>query len=1026
MKKLNMKKNNAGIIGESVSNFFARSIKGKLICFALLIGIIPTLTIGALSYYMTSESMREAASEKLQVANALTNQRLLVYFESIGQQVNLAATGNTIYDALLDCEEAFKEDGNTIGMEWSYQNAKYRSSLINIASNYGYEDIMLVTTDGDVVMSILQSSELGENLRNGDLKDSPAARCFSTALRTVSLVDFEPYAPKNGAPCGFIGAPINNANGIPVGIFMIRIPYEQINNITQNAFGMGETGETYVVGPDMRLRSDSRLDSLRTVVLSFANDQAVDTEAVRLGLEGRQGVVTYTDTNGNKVIAAYSNMDNVDLGWVTISEIHEDEVMAPVYDFLWVFLIVMAVVLAAVIAAGYLISRLIANPLLSIVPVARAVAVGDVSRSVHVKSKDEVGQVATAFEEVIQYMKEMSGAAESIARGDLSVEVKSKSGDDVLSKAFIQVISNLRELSASVDMLTGAAVEGKLDVRGDVSRLDGDYARIVTGINGTLDAVIGPLRLAAEYVDLIGQGQKAELITADFKGEFNNIKNNLNKCIDAITLLVDETGVVISATKEGRLDVRANADRCEGVYRKILRGFNHTLDSITTPLAESASVLYKQSEYDLTTKVEGDYKGEMDKLKTALNSALDNQLTVVMELKKVSDNLADSSDQLSGASQQAGQAAQNIATSSQQVARGASDQAIALQDTLKAVEQLSLAIDQIARGAQEQASMIEKNVQVISKVSGAINDISNNAREANDEARVAADSAAKGVEMSQNTVKGMDKIKTTMDVVSDKINGLGQSSKEIGKIVAAIDDIADQTNLLALNAAVEAARAGDQGRGFAVVADEVRKLAERSSNATKEIADLINGIQGGVNETVIAMNKGVKEVDGGYELAGLAGDALEDIYKRSTEMGTKVSQISEAAQQLGEMSAEMVKLGDSISAIVEENTAATQEMAATAKQVSKSVEEVAGVAEENSAATESVSTAAEEITVQMKQVVEAGSSLSQMADAFKRLVARYKVNSNGKGNGNGSKEKASVAALKNADMARPVSNPVKN
>ncbi|GEM_PF-286935 len=1014
MKKLNI---NRAITG--VSDFLFRSLKGKLIVFALLVGIIPTLIIGALSYYMTSESMRAAAIDRLQVANVLTNQRLVAYFETMDQQVNLAAASEAVLTAMVECKEAFIKDGNKLGKHWTELNVKHYMSLKELAKTCGYEDVLLVSPEGDIVMSMMQASDLGQNLVAGELAGSVAAKCFAKAKEGTALVDIEPYAASDTKPCGFVGTAINDAGGNIQGVFMVRIPYNQINTITQNTAGMGETGETYVVGKDYKLRSDSRRDHMWTVVTSFVMDKKIEVEAVTQALQGHQGVTTQVNFLGNRVIAAYSNMKYMDLDWATISEIEENEVFSSLNAFLRIFLIAITIVIAIVIGVGYLVSRMIANPLLSIVPVARAVAVGDVSRSVSVKSKDEVGKVAGAFAEVVIYMKEMSVAAGKIAHGDLSVEVKPKSENDVLSKAFMQVVSNLRELSSSVEMLTSAAVEGKLDVRGDVSRLDGDYARIVAGINDTLDAVIGPLRLAANYIDTIAQGQNADIISADYRGEFNNIKNNLNKCITAISILVEETGVIIDAAREGKLDVRANADRCEGVYRKILKGFNQTLDSITVPLSESAAVLYKQSEYDLTTKVEGGYKGELGKLKDALNHALDNQLVVVMELKKVSEDLAESSSNLNIASDQAGQAARHIVDSTQQVARGASDQASALQDTMKAMEQLSVAIDQIAKGAQEQARMIEQNVQVIARVSAAIGEISSNAREATEGARAAADSAAKGFEMSKNTVAGMDKIKRTMDDVSRSINGLGQRSREIGKIVSAIDDIADQTNLLALNAAVEAARAGEQGRGFAVVADEVRKLAERSSNATKEIAELISGIQDGVNETVKAMGKGTGEVDGGYKLAGMAGEALEDILKRCNEMGKKVEQISCAADQLNAMSTEMVKLGDSISAIVEENTAATQQMAATAKQVSKSVEEVAGVAEENSAATDSVSEAANEITGQFEQVAVAGGALAQMSDTFKRLVARYRVEGSSKekskgnghdsGNGHGQTEVKSSA-----------------
>jgi len=665
----------------------------------------------------------------------------------------------------------------------------------------------------------------------------------------------------------------------------------------------------------------------------------------------------------------------------------------------------------------WLIRLMVSKPLNELVKVGKAVAIGDVDQNVQVKSGDEVGQVTQAFADVVTYLKEMSSAADTISQGDLSIEVTPKSEKDVLSKSFAGMAVTLRSLISEIDKLTRNMTEGKLAVRGDASIFKGDYAGIIQGINDTLTGVIKPLNMAAEYVDSIARGQTPEKITDEYKGDFNTIKNNLNKCIDVLHTLVDQTGIVIDAAKEGDLHVRADADKAEGAYRKILKGFNETLDYIILPLNEAQGVLAKEGNYDLTTHVSGSYKGELNNLKDAINASLDNRISVVFKLKQVAKDLTESSSQLTQAAEQAGQATQQIATSSQQVARGAADQATALQETMKAMEQLSKAIDQIAKGAQEQAQMIEKNVQVVSQISTAITDVSSGAQKAAVGARVASESAQKGAGMAKETVRGMESIKNTMSVVSNKVNGLGERSKEIGKIVSAIDDIADQTNLLALNAAVEAARAGEQGRGFAVVADEVRKLAERSSIATKEIADLISGIQGGVADTVAAMEKGVKEVDSGYELANKAGESLEDILTRSKEMGIQVEQISSAAEELTAMSTEMVKLSDNISAIVEENTAATEQMAATAKQVSKSVEDVAGVAEENSAATEQVSAAAEEISAQVEEVVASGGTLSQMGLDFEKLVAKYKLedNQNGNGNGHGNSNGASqVAASREA------------
>ncbi len=236
-----------------------------------------------------------------------------------------------------------------------------------------------------------------------------------------------------------------------------------------------------------------------------------------------------------------------------------------------------------------------------------------------------------------------------------------------------------------------------------------------------------------------------------------------------------------------------------------------------------------------------------------------------------------------------------------------------------------------------------------------------------------------------------------MGIASKSVTDLGEQSNEIGKIVATIDDIAAQTNLLALNAAIEAARAGEQGRGFAVVADEVRKLAERSSGATKEIADLIEGIQKGVGEAVNAMEDGNKEVDDGYKLATDAGESLADILKTVQEVRAQVGKISAAAEGLNTLSTEMVKVTDGVSSVVQENTAAAEEMSASSDQVSKSIESVAGVSEENSAATQQVSASAEEMSAQVEEVVANAQSLAQMSDELKKSVSAFKMNGAGAG-----------------------------
>jgi methyl-accepting chemotaxis protein len=393
---------------------------------------------------------------------------------------------------------------------------------------------------------------------------------------------------------------------------------------------------------------------------------------------------------------------------------------------------------------------------------------------------------------------------------------------------------------------------------------------------------------------------------------------------------------------------------------------------------------------DLT--IEFKPRSEKDTMGIAFVKMLKDLHALMTKLANTAKGLTEASAQLAKASEQAGQATQQIASTSQQVASGASDQSTALQETTRAIDQLSTAIEQISRGAQEQSKGIEKTLHTAKEVAEAAIKATNDAEEASRSSAESAKVAQNGAVMAKQTVEGMEKIREAIGFTSQKITRLGEQSGEIDKIVATIDDIAAQTNLLALNAAIEAARAGEQGRGFAVVADEVRKLAERSLKATKEIADLIIGIQTGVNDAVKAMEDSTGYVENGYKLASDSGNSMSEILKYADGVGQGVEHISTATNRLSRLGDELLKVMEEISSVVEENTAATEQMAASSDQVSKSIESVAGVAEENGAATEQVSASAEEMSAQVEEVVASAQSLSAMADELSKAVSVFRLN----------------------------------
>jgi methyl-accepting chemotaxis protein len=246
---------------------------------------------------------------------------------------------------------------------------------------------------------------------------------------------------------------------------------------------------------------------------------------------------------------------------------------------------------------------------------------------------------------------------------------------------------------------------------------------------------------------------------------------------------------------------------------------------------------------------------------------------------------------------------------------------------------LNVVCEQIATSAEEVASQTSTIATASEEMTATSSGIAQSCNKAAESSKQGNDLAIEGSYVVMDTVASMSGISERVKQTATTLEKLGARSDQIGEIVGTIEDIADQTNLLALNAAIEAARAGEQGRGFAVVADEVRALAERTTKATKEIAQMIKAIQNETSDAVRSMGEGVTEVERGTQEAAKSGSALDDILTQINAINMEVNQIATAAEEQTATTMEITNNIQQMSEVVAMSASCSHDAASAAKEL---------------------------------------------------------------------------------------------
>ncbi len=587
-------------------------------------------------------------------------------------------------------------------------------------------------------------------------------------------------------------------------------------------------------------------------------------------------------------------------------------------------------------------------------------------------------------------LEEAVSVAELIGRGSCSARISFRREDEIgtLGTALNKMGESITAMISDSRTLTRAALNGELSTRADPAQHEGDFRIIISEFNATLDAVIGPLNIAAEYVDRIAKGDMPPVITETYNGDYNEIKNNLNTCVTAINLLIEDSRMQSDAAIRGELSIRADASRHRGDFRKIVEGVNATLDAVIGPLNITAEYIDRIAKGEIPSKITDTYNGDFNELKNNLNTCIDainlliddigslNNMAVRGELlaradpnrhtgdyRKIVEGMNSTLDAVVEPLHEAMRVSQEFASGNfsarmndnldvkgdfVEFKNALNEIGIELSRMMKMINEelfesvnvLSAASSEILSVTAELSSGTAQTATSVNETSATVEEVRKTTEITNTKARNVSDKsvavsqvALTGQESVDEILAGMTHIQQQMESIAGSVVKLSEQSQAIGEIIATVTDIAEQSNLLAVNASIEAAKAGEYGRGFGVVAQEIKSLAEQSKLATTHIRTILTDIQRGISSTVISTEQGTKTVATGLKLSNEARDAI-------ATLAQNINEAVKAAVQITASSQEQVVGMDQISSAMESIRMAAQNNLEVTRQVEKTAKDL--------------------------------------------------------------------------------------
>ncbi|MCE1246484.1 MAG: methyl-accepting chemotaxis protein [Firmicutes bacterium] len=594
-------------------------IKPKLIGLFLLVGLLPLIIVGLRSAQLAKESLMQKAFDQLETVRTIKDNQIEKYFrEREGDMGVLSETVKTMGGY------------RTVS---SFGKSQY-SFFDRFKELYGYYDVFLISPDGYVFYSACKEPDYQTNMVNGKYASSNLGKLVRQVLenKKAGIADYEPYAPSKGEPASFAAAPVMKDGKVDM-IVAVQMPLSAVDTIMQERTGMGKTGETYLVGFDKRMRSDSFLDPQnRTVSASFAGSvekNGVDTVASNDIIAGKSGKKIIKDYNNNWVLSAYAPLDIDGIKWGVIAEIDKAEVEQPINSLVASIGLIGGIVALFIGICAFLIARGLSDPLVQGVGFAQKVADGDLTATLDVQQKDETGVLAEALKRMVGniagVVADVKAAADNVASGSQQLSATAES----VSQGATEQAASAEEASSSMEEMASNIrqnAENSLQTEKIASS-----AAMNAGEGGkAVSETVNAMKQIAEKIGII----------EDIARQTNMLA--LNAAIEAARAGEHGKGFAVVAS-----EVRKLAERSQSSAAEIGQ---LSLDSVR--VAETAGELLKKMVPDIQKTSElvqeiSVASNEQNTGATQINKALQQLDQVIQQNAGASEEMAATSEELS-------------------------------------------------------------------------------------------------------------------------------------------------------------------------------------------------------------------------------------------------------------------------------------------------------------------------------------------------------------------------------------------